>query len=307
MSALLPEAPLEKNARRLELFVLASVALACLGFQLWMPSTQVAEEDYRRMSAHLATLKQPGDVMLLAPWWTERARLFVDESVAVIGHLHSDELPLETAARIWVLSEPRLPGSRLSSFWNAFLPQRKALSTPVTFGNLELQLFQNDRFRPVAFESEVALSMATVFLEAADGSQQLCSKSTTGHRCANGSEVLTEWHEVVFAPERCLRLYPPGGQTKAVVEFQNAQAISELVLRAAYTWDRGTFREGVTASTVAIEVNGQTQHLVLEPGLEGFRTASLRDIQPGQTIRLTSAAANGANREICVQLKGYSR
>ena len=34
----------------------------------------------------LAAERQPGDVVLLAPWWTERARIFVPEGLPVVGY-----------------------------------------------------------------------------------------------------------------------------------------------------------------------------------------------------------------------------
>ena len=72
------------------------VAIVCLGFQLWVPSTHVAEADYQAMANVLAAERQPGDVVLLAPWWTERARIHVPEGLPVVGFQGSDGEALRT-------------------------------------------------------------------------------------------------------------------------------------------------------------------------------------------------------------------
>jgi hypothetical protein len=281
------------------------VAVACLAFQGWIPSTHVTDDDYRAAAAAVARAKQPGDVVLLAPWWTERARLFFDASIPVVGHLHSDNDAHVRAPRIWVLSQPNLPRNDLGTFYRRFSPDRSGLGEPQIFGNLRLELFQNGRARLVSFDAELALSSATVYLESPDGSRQACTQDTAQFRCTNGSAVLFEWREVLFAPERCLRLYPPGGAAKAVVEFRVSQAIAMLEMKAAYTWDRGTFREGVTATSVQLEAGSQSQGLNLAPGTEGFLGATANDVAAGTVVRVSTQAANAANREVCIQLIGY--
>ncbi len=100
--------------------ILAAVAVGCLAFQLWLPSTHVAEADYAAVAQVLEREAQPGDAVLLAPWWTERARIFVPARVPVTGYQGSDGDDLERAPRVWVLSQPGLPRAGMDAFWAAF-------------------------------------------------------------------------------------------------------------------------------------------------------------------------------------------
>jgi len=57
--------------------VLTGAAVAALYFQLSLPGRLPTEGDYRGVAAALAKESQTGDVLLLYPWWAERARLYV--------------------------------------------------------------------------------------------------------------------------------------------------------------------------------------------------------------------------------------
>ncbi len=287
-----------------EAAILVMVALYCLWFQLRLPSSHVAESDYVAAAQHIATQKQPGDAVLLAPWWTERARLFVRGDVSVVGHLHSAQDDISDAPRIFVLSQPNLPGANLSAFRRDFLPQRRPLDAAHTFGNLVLQLFENDRFRPKRFDAATALGTASASIQSPDGSTQPCQWQGQGFRCGNGQEITVEWHEVFFAPYRCVRLYPPGGALSAVLEFANVPGINTVELRAAYTWDRGTFKEGVDTTFLELTDDTNTRTVELRPGQEHFVSTTLT-VTPGATLKVTSRAQSANARDVCVQLFGY--
>ena len=74
--------PVPKTALA-EGLVIAVVAVACLVFQIWLPTTHVSEADYQAVAQVLGAEAQPGDVVLLSPWWTERALIYLPESVPV--------------------------------------------------------------------------------------------------------------------------------------------------------------------------------------------------------------------------------
>jgi hypothetical protein len=303
-----PSSALRLTGSRLALAegaALVLVALYCLWFQLRLPSSHVAEADYVAFAQHLVAQKQPGDVVLLAPWWTERARLFVPGDVSVVGHLQSDQEDLSDAPRIFVLSQPNLPGAHLGTFWRAFLPQRRPLDEPRTFGNLVVQLFENNRFRLKRFDASGTLPTAAAYLQAPDGSKQPCQWQGERFRCGNGQEIAVEWHEVFFAPYRCLRLYPPGGALSATLEFANVPALTTVELRAAYTWDRGTFKEGVDSTFLELQDGTQTRAVELKPGQEHFVSTVLSAVPPGATLKVASRATSANAREVCVQLFGY--
>src|SRR5205814_26673 len=152
---------------------------------------------------------KPGDVVLLFPWWTERARLFMPDGVPVVGYLGSDGDDLTRSPRIWVLAEPRLPKASRSAFDAAFLPNRTRLSDPRTFGNLELTVFANNRYRPALFSAADALAAAHVYLENPQGQRSECQPDASGFSCGADDEgqpvrVGVEWHEVKFMPRHCV-------------------------------------------------------------------------------------------------------
>ena len=121
MKAEAPRAPSARGAAGWgEGLTLFAVALGCLLFQLWLPTTHVAEADYQAVASVLNAERQPGDVVLLAPWWTERARIYVPEGIPVVGYQGSEGDALERSARIWVLAQPSQPYAGLGAFEEAF-------------------------------------------------------------------------------------------------------------------------------------------------------------------------------------------
>lgn len=282
--------------------VLAAVGLFALAFQLWLPGTHVAEADYQAVARVLEQERQPGDAVLLAPWWTERARIYVPDGLPVVGYQGSDGVALERHPRVWVLAQPRQPNAGLGAFWSAFLPARTEVGSERRFGNLSLRLFTNGRARPVTFDGAEALARAQVYLEGPDGSRQPCGWNGQGHRCPNGRTVGREWHEVHFAPYDCVRLDAPGGPTKVVVEYADVPPSAALELKAGYIWEYGA-HGNTTPSTLLLEVNGAAQPLVLETGNE-----LLHDLQAGAgggRVRLSLSSQNPQARVVCAVLTGY--
>lgn len=286
--------------------ILFFVAVLCLGFQLWLPSTHVADADYQAVATVLAAERKPGDVVLLAPWWTERARIFVPEGLAVVGYQGSDSDSLEASARIWVLAEPRLPNAGMGDFEKAFSPSRTAVGAERRFGNLSLKLFQNGRHRPVVFDAGERLAQAQVYLETPDGNRQPCAWNGAGHRCPNGKVVAREWHEVHFAPYSCVKLEAPGGTARVVVEF-TASAADSSALRAGYIWEYGAYRDGITPSTVWLEVNGQAQALELPVGDELMHRLEGPALAEGSRVRISLGSQNPTGRVVCVVMSGSRR
>src|SRR5882757_9704555 len=104
----------------LEGLALGAVALLCIAFQVRLPSRLPDERDYLEVQKVLEAEAQPGDALLLYPWWTERARLFAPERMTVVGYQGSDADDLEQHARVWVLAQPDLPRASLSDFLQGF-------------------------------------------------------------------------------------------------------------------------------------------------------------------------------------------
>ncbi len=283
--------------------VLALVGLVALGFQLWLPSTHVAEADYLAVAQVLEAERQPGDVVLLSPWWTERARIYVPDGLPVVGYQGSDGTALERHPRIWVLSQPRQPNAGLGAFEAAFLPSRTEEGSARRFGNLTLRRFGNGRHRPVVFDASEALARAQVYLEGPDGSRQPCGWTGAGHRCPNGRTVAREWHEVHFAPYDCVRLDAPGGPTRLVVEFSEVPQADALSLQGGYFWEFGAHDS--TPSSLTLEVNGAAQALELPNRSE--RMHRLEGGAGGGRVRLLLSSQSPAARHVCATLAGFGR
>lgn len=288
--------------KRWEGALLVGVALVCVVFQLRLPAALPDEADYRALGQVLEQEAQPGDVVLLAPWWIERARLVVPARVPVVGFFGSDGDDLRQHRRIWLVSNPSLPGFSQRTFDAAFAARRAPVGASREFGPLRLTAYSNGRARPLLFSAAQALGQARLYFEGPQG-QQPCTFGGRSWRCPNGGEVVEEWRELHFEPHRCLRFYPPGGATKLVAEFSNVPATDTLQLVTGYAWERGYYRnEGPT--DFGVEVNGDAQITRLLPGVEKVYRVD-RPKTPAGTIRAWVQAENPRNREVCFELLGF--
>ena len=290
------------RAKRWEGLALVVVALACLGFQLKLPSATPSEADYQALAGVIDQEFQPGDVVLLAPWWIERARIFVSEKVPVVGYYGSDGDDLRLHRRIWLVANPSLPKFSWSSFMESFGRGRTPSGQERSFGPLSLTLFTNGRGRPLRFSAAQSLAQARVYLEGPQG-QQPCAFSGNSWRCPNGGEVVEEWRELHFEPHRCLRFYPPGGAAKLVAEYGNVPAADTLQLITGYAWERGYYRN-MDSTDFGLEVNGEPVVTKLLPGVEKVYRIDRANTAPG-TVRAWVQANNPQNREVCFELLGF--
>jgi hypothetical protein len=284
------------------------VALLCLGFQLRLPTLLPADSDDAEVEKALEAEAQPGDAVLLFPWWTEKARLFAPEKVTVVGYQGSDFDPLEHHPRVWVLAQPDLPKAQWSSFWSAFSTGRTALGPERTFGRLHLALYQNGRYRPTVFSLGDALPTAQVYVEGPDGSRLPCNWDGKAHRCGGGNYVAVEWHEVRFQPRHCLRLFPPGGPAKLVVELSNVPAADQVSLLGGFIWDRGYFHDDrFTETRLQLDIDGSPAASIEFPkGRFGLARVDGPAVPQGSTLRVWSQSQSAELRELCVELYGFS-
>jgi len=291
--------------------LLLVAALGALYFQVSLPGKLVTEKDYREAAEALANEGKEGDVVLLYPWWTERARLFVPKAIPVVGYLGSDGDPLSAYARIWVLAQPRLPRSDLSGFERRFVPGRAPLGPPRPFGNLRLSLYRNGLHRPIAFSAVSEYASARVYLEQAGGARVDCPFDGKAHRCP-GNETLhvaPEWHEMLYQPRFCLWMHPPGGSRRLVAEFPQARWGERLTLAAGIVGELAFHHEPeLTPARVVVEQMASGQRLLevtIPPGREGI----VQDTRPAAGagrdtvgLRLWVQSENPALRETCVEL-----
>ncbi|HXN42423.1 MAG TPA: hypothetical protein VN918_11580 [Myxococcaceae bacterium] len=291
--------------------ILLVVALGALYFQLSLPGKLATEKAYREAAAVLASEGKEGDVVLLYPWWTERARLFVPKAIPVVGYLGLDGDPLSAYSRIWVLAQPRLPRSDLGGFERRFLPGRAPIGSTRHFGNLQLSLYRNGLHRPIVFSAVSESASARVYLEQGDHARLDCPFDGKAHRCP-GNETLhvaPEWHEVLYQPRFCLWMHPRGGSRRIAAEFPQARWGERLTLAAGIIGELAFHHEPeLTPTQVVVEEMASGQRLleiIIPPGREGIvqdsrpTTGAVRD---PVGLRLWVQSENPALRETCVEL-----
>jgi hypothetical protein len=295
-------------ARRAEAAVLVAAGVLSLLFLATLPLRFPSEPDDASAAQAVAQEKQPGDVVLLHPWWTERARLFLPEDVPVVGYLGSDGANLERAPRIWVLSQPGLPYAGSPAFWDAFRPGRAQLGEERRFGAYRLSLHRNGRFRPTLFSAVEAFATARVYLESSPGVKKLdCVRRGQGFECpGTPAHALAIFREVKFEPRRCLSLAPPGGTDRLVVELPGgAPAANRLSLEAGLVWEWASLDSPNLRPVRAGVEDGRGAALAevsLVPGHEGFVRALRPDLQPTGPLKVWVSTPVPDARETCVDV-----
>jgi hypothetical protein len=279
------------------LFVLA--ALFGLAFQLHLPGTLPSDADHRAVAAVLSAQQAPGDVVLLHPWWTERARLFVPPSIPVVGYLGDTGDDLVAHPRIWVLANEQLPFVPDRDFRARFLPDRTPLGAPQQFGPLTLTPYRNGRARTIRFSAVDALGQAEVSVESPGAAAVPCPRTGDGFACRAG-RVEAAWHEVLYQPVRCLFLLPPGGPARISVRFPDVPA-GTLLLEAGITWEHAWKHE---RSDVQLTLAGPAGnlHLRIPQGHEGLVSGDAPVPAPGP-VTLSVQADDPHEREVCVRLR----
>jgi hypothetical protein len=298
-----------------------AAALYALVFHARLPFRLTSADDYQQVAGILAREARPDDAVLLFPWWTERARLFLPQELRVIGYLGSDGDSLVHHPRVWVLGQPRLPRADRDGFWRAFAPGRQQIGATRALGNLELSLFENGRHRPIVFSAPAEAAVISpldgtprvkVFVETEDGTRIPCLPGAGGaFRCRGGPQLYarTEWHEVLYEPRRCLYMHPPGGAARMIAEFEGATLGREALLEAGVIWEHAIKRgAGITATTVALEdasSGARLAEVVLPAGLEGFQRARVEGDGKPRPLRIAVSSRNPESRQICVDFTAF--
>jgi hypothetical protein len=277
----------------------ALVALLGLAFQLRLPHALPTDGDYQAAARVLEVERAPGDVVLLHPWWTERARLFVPPSIPVVGYLGDTGDDLVSHPRVWVLADERLPFVPDADFRRRFLPDRTPLAAPRQFGPLTLTPYRNGRARQVRFSAVDALAQAEVTVESSGVPAVPCPRSGDSFLCRSG-RAEPAWHEVLYQPVRCLFVVPPGGPARITVRFPEVPA-GTLFLEAGITWEHAWKPD---RSSVQLALSGPTGvlHLRIPGGHEGFVSGDA-PIPTAGPVTLTVQADDPHEREVCIRLR----
>ena len=281
---------------------LVLVALLGLGFQLQLPRAFPSDADYRGVAEALARERAPGDVVLLHPWWTERARLFLPPDLPVVGYLGDTADDLVAHPRIWVLANERLPRTPDRDFRRHFLPDRTPLGEPRPFGPLTLTPYRNGRARTVVLSAADAFDRLEVTVEGPGASPLPCRRVGARVLCPFDATVEVAWHEVLYQPVRCLFLVPPSGGRTLAVRLPEAPAADALLLEAGITWEHAWL---AGRADVQLRLDSPTGALILRvPGAhEGFVRGESPSSGPGPwTLRVQTG--NPQDRQVCVRLRG---
>ena len=281
--------------------VLLLVALLGLGFQLQLPRAFPSDADYRAVTGALAKDRAPGDVVLLHPWWTERARLFLPSELPVVGYLGDTADDLLEHPRIWVLANERLPRTPDRDFRQHFLPDRTPLGAPRQFGPLTLTPYRNGRARTVVLSTVDAFDQLEVSVEGAGTPSQPCRRAGARVQCPFDASVEVAWHEVLYQPVRCLFVVPPGGGRTLSIRLPDAPAADTLLLEAGVTWEHA-WLAGRSDVQLRLDSPAGALHLRIPGAHEGFVRGEAPSSSPG-TWSLQVQTSNPQDRQVCVRLR----
>lgn len=284
------------------------VALLCLSFYARLPGRFPSEADYLAVRERLNAELRPGDAVLLFPWWTERARLYLPPQVPVVGYFGSNKDNLLAHPRIWMLGQPQLPKADEEGFLKDFLPSRTAVGQPFQAGNLTLTLYTNGRYRPHRFVASEQYARARVYLESPDGTRRPCPFDGKEHRCPGPPHlyVAPEWHEIFYEPRRCLWMHPPGGEDRLVAEFDGVPGGTGLRIEGGLTFESPFGSPHLSNVHMGVDDARTGEPLldvVVPQGVPGLQKAE-RALPPGEprTVRIWSQATNPAARQLCLDV-----
>ncbi len=275
-------------------------------FQVRLSGVHVPDADYEAAAQVLAREAQPGDVVLLYPWWTERARLFVPAATPVVGHVHSDEEPLEDHPRVWVLSAPHLPRADLAGFEQARMKDRTRVGEARHIGKLSLSLWKNGLHRPARFSAASELSRAQAWVEAPDGTRAPCGWNGRAFSCPRDLFATVGWHEVDQVPRRCLFVRPGAGGAQLVLEWPEVSSSpgDTLEIEGGVAWESaaraGPEHGDVTARAEAPGTSPVV--LVTKEGVESFARSAGPSAASAGPLRLSVSAPGGRDRDSCLGL-----
>jgi len=280
---------------------LVLVAVLGLGFQLQLPRAFPSEADYRGVAEALAGTRARGDVVLLHPWWTERARLFLPGDLPLVGYLGDTADDLLEHPRIWVLANERLPRTPDADFRRNFLPDRTPLAEPRRFGPLTLTPYRNGRARTVVLAAVDALDRLQVSVDGSGTPPQPCRRSGERVLCPFDALVEVGWHEVLYQPVRCLFLVPPSGGRTLSIRLPDAPAADALLLEAGITWEHA-WLAGRADVQLHLDSPAGALHLRIPGAHEGFVRGESPSSAPGPwTLRVTTSSPQ--DRQVCVRLR----
>ena len=195
------------------LFLATIAALGARGvaFQPRVASDLPSERDWTALRALVERDARPGDAIVLAPPWAERARAILP-SVPALPSLAAGE-DLYGVRRVWLVALPDAPGFSYAP--ELALLARGALSdAPQRLGAIAVTRHAlHAPALPLAFLPD-RIAQAEVTLEGAP-----CAAAAGGFRCAGGAEVVRSVRDVGGVPRPCLSVELRGAAGPLHVAF----------------------------------------------------------------------------------------
>jgi hypothetical protein len=281
------------------LVVLGALVLGVHGilFHARLPARLPSTEDWSATARFLSGAARPGDAILLAPWWAERARQVLPDGLPVLAFPSLRGEDLVGVERVWLLSLPGAPGH--GSGPRQELTERSATAEPPRrFGGIELVLHHlRAPTLPLAFFPDL---LATALV--ATGPRRCAADAREVFRCGPGplGGVASEIREIDALPRRCLRAPPVKGEP-LVITFPSIPV--GRVLRGHTGIVGEAALAGAAPVVLTVRVDGEEVGRVEEPparsGWHAFEIDTRRLGGRDRTVSFTIAAEDVAERELC--------
>ena len=213
---------------------LLAIAVAAAGihglwFQAALPGRLPSPTDWKSAASVLSREARPGDGVMLAPAWAERAREAFPGRLPFLPDIED----LTGIRRVWLLSLPDAPGG-VGRFPAQLAARSASIERPLRLG--ELELTRHDLAAP-------ALPLWS-----------LTDRLAESEVDAGGATVAREVREVAFLPRTCVLARWPGPVSgPAVIRLPPGPVGSSLRLRAALVGDTST---GGGSASARLRVDG---------------------------------------------------
>lgn len=298
--------------QRVETALVLACALLSILFYARLSAAFPSADDERAVRDRIGARGQPGEAVLLAPHWAERARLF-GLGLPVLN-LSRGATPEDLAgfSGLFVLSFDDLPRADRQATLD--LVQRagfEAVGPIEPFGRLSLAHFRQTSPREVTFRATDALARADAFIETPQEGRRPCRRGTEGLRCKGARHaalIQGQIREIGFKPHRCVT-FAPVGQSPLAIEFGDVPLGATLDLLAGPIGQGNLRRRKRAPIAFSATIDGRpTITWRWLPGEAAERRASIdtRDLREGtHTLRFEVTGDERQQIEFCFEAEAW--
>jgi hypothetical protein len=279
--------------------VVAATALISIVFWLRLPGRMPTDDDYRRANDLIASHLQPGDIIVLAPFWAQRGRQFLTAAPTYAGYDLDDKYP--GTHRQWLVALPDVPRFSLAETRDQLLSRGHSAGAGERVGELYVEPFAIEGPKSVySFLEHVPDAQVTI----GGGRNEVCRDLPHGlHQCPHGdwNRVQAGWHEMDERPVHCVWAHPIG-QDPVQITYRDVP-----IPRGSHFAGWGAFVGQAAATpngapvTMTIDVEGQPATSVTftnQFGKQPFEQTLPRDAEKA-TVTLSVTTPNAGMRHFC--------